>query len=59
MDAKIGGDDVSSVEETEVSQFIEIVNGSDDSVREFDACTSSGENVYDIFENEDEFITDN
>ena len=35
------------------------VNGNDDLVSEFYASTCSGDNVYDIFENEDEIITEN
>ena len=51
MNAEIGGDDVDSAEESETSQSKESVNVNDDSIREFDAPTCSGENVYDIFEN--------
>ena len=36
----------------------ESVNENDDSVREFDASTCSGDNFYDIFENEGEIITE-
>ena len=35
------------------------VNGNDDLVSEFDASTCSGENIYEIFEKEDEMITEN
>ena len=58
MNAEIGGDDVDSAEESETSQSKESVNVNDDSIREFDAPTCSGENVYDIFENQDEIITE-
>ena len=49
INAKIGGDDVPSVEESEISQSIESVNGCDDFLSEFGESTCSGENVYDIF----------
>ena len=58
INAKIGGDDVPSVEESEISQSIESVNGCDDFMSEFGESTCSGENVYDIFQNEDEMLTE-
>ena len=59
MNDKIGDDDIASVEETEMSPSTVSVNGNDDLVSEFYASTCSGDNVYDIFENEDEIITEN
>ena len=59
MNDKRGGKDVASVEEEEVSSIpsSEYVNDKDDLVGEFDVYTCSGDNYYDIFENEEEIIT--
>ena len=56
MKAKIGGDDVASVEEAKISPITGSVNEIDDYVREFYAYTCSGYNVYDILDNQDGII---
>ena len=55
-----GGKYVALVEEAEMSSIpiSESVNEKDDTVGEFDASTCSGDNVYDIFENKEEIITE-
>ena len=52
----IGGDDVSSAEESEMGSSTDYINDNDNLVSGFDASTCSGDNVYDIFENDDEII---
>ena len=58
MNAKKGCKDVDLVEELEMSSrpSSEYVNEKYDLVGEFDASTCSGDNFYDIFENEEEII---
>ena len=55
MNDERGGKDVTSVEESEMrsSTSTDYVNDNDDLVSWSDASTCSGDNVYDIFENED------
>ena len=53
-----GGKDVASVEETEMRSNIGSIYEIDDSVSGFHASTCSGDNFYDIFENEEEIITE-
>ena len=55
---KICGDDVDLVEEAETRSSTGSVNGDGDSFSVFDAFTCPGDNVYEIFENEDKIITD-
>ena len=54
----IGGDDVDSVEEATMRSNKRSLYGYDDLVSGFDAPTCSYDNFYDIFENEDETITE-
>ena len=58
MSTSIGGDDVASVEEAKMRRSAGSVNGNEDLVNGFDASTCSVDNVYDIFENEEEIITE-
>ena len=53
----ISGDNVASVEESEIGSSTDYVNANDYLVSGFDASTCSGDNLYDIFDNEDEMIT--
>ena len=53
----IGDGDVYSVEEVEMRSSTDSVNGNKYLVSGFDASTCPGDNVYDIFDNEDEIIT--
>ena len=53
-----GGEDVASVEEAEMISNTGSVYGNDDLVSGFDASTCSGDNIYNIFENEDVIITE-
>ena len=47
----IGGDDVDSVEESEIRSSIDCVNENDDLVSVFDGSICSSGNVYEVFEN--------
>ena len=49
----IGGDDVAYVEEYEMRSSTDSLNYNNDLVRGFDAYTCSGDNLYDIFDNQD------
>ena len=53
----ICGDDVDLVREIEMRSSINVVNENDELVSGFDAYNSSGDNVYDIFDDEDKIIT--
>ena len=53
----ICGDDVDLVREIEIRSSINVVNENDDVVSGFDAYNSSGDNVYDIFDDDDKIIT--
>ena len=53
-----GGDCVASFEEVEMSSYIGSVYEDDDSVSGFDASTCSGDNFYNIIENEGKIITE-
>ena len=57
INKNIGGDDIASFEEAEMRSSKYSVNENDDLVSGFDASTCVGDNVYDIFENEDIIIT--
>ena len=54
----IGGGDVDSVKEAYIRPSTDDLNNNDNLVSGFDSSTCSGDNVYDIFENEDEVITE-
>ena len=54
----MGDDDVVSVEEAEIRSSKDSVNGNKYLVSGFDAPTCSGDNVHDIFDNEDKIITE-
>ena len=58
MNDNRGGEDVDSVEESEMRSNIGSVYKNYDSVSGFDASTCSGDNFYDIFENEEVIITE-
>ena len=53
-----GGEDVASVKEVEMRLNTVSVYGNNALVNGFDASTFSGENIYDIFENENEIVTE-
>ena len=53
IDDNIYGDDIASVEESEIGSSTYSVNDDDDLVSRFYACTCSGDNVYEIFKNEE------
>ena len=54
----IGGDDIALVEELEMISSTDSVNDNDDLFSGFDASTCLGDNIYDIFENEEKNITE-
>ena len=60
MNDERGGKDVDLVEELEISSrpSSEYLNEKDDSIGEFGAYTCSDDNFYDIFDNEEEIITE-
>ena len=54
----IVGDDVTSVEEVEMRSSTDSENGNDDLISGFYASTCEGDNIYDVFENEDIIINE-
>ena len=55
-----GGKDVASFKQSEMISrtSTNYLNDNNDSISEFDVSTCPGDNFYDIFENEDEIITE-